>query len=327
MYSPHFRLGRDGYIFFLWNSFEYEPPNCYWPYYCESFDYGLTWTQPQLIWQDSLPYSDMSNVTGWWYDYDCEVVNDTPVATLELSTQNNDYGEIWVYRPASGSPGSWNFVGTKLVGGDSTAPQPYARFPTVAADNRGDIFIGYQAIFMTPTDTGPDVGMFERRHYRNRWEDWGQITHNFNNLEEKMLEFAHNAPRVLRDSIIIGMIYTDAGDYPTTGNLYFDYATIPPYPGISEDWQGFQNPFEITVEPNPFRNSVKFIIPPIVGKTRLSIFDATGKLVTSHPSPVASNCFVWDGKKFDGSLANPGIYFFKISTPNGLAQGKVILAR
>ena len=333
MGGPHFRFGNDGYIFFLWNRQTESYPDLYWPYYCESYDYGLTWTQPQLIWQDNPPYADMSNVTGWWYDYDCEVVRDTPVATVKLATRDNDYGEIWAYRPDGGSPGDWHFRGTKLVGGDSTAPEPFARYPTIAADDRGDIFVGYQAIFETPTDTGYDCGMFVRPYDRSVWLDYGQITHDFMTTEEKLLEFAHNVPMVGAspyDSAVVGFIYTNAGDYPTTGNLYFDYVAIPLYfPYIAEANHPKFNKCDVTVSPNPFRNLVKFMLPPLPGKIRLSIFDATGKLVrilTTNNKKLTTELF-WDGRKPDGSLASSGVYFYNISSADAQAKGKVILTR
>ena len=330
MAGPHFRFGNDGYIFFLWNRQQESNPALYWPYYCESFDYGLTWTQPQLIWQDTPPYPDMSNVTVWWYDYDCEVVNDTPVATLKLSTQGNDYGEIWVYRPDGGTPGDWHFRGTKLVGGDSTAPQPCARYPTLAADSDGNTYIGYQALFIIPGDTVWDCGVCGRRFYLSYWFDFGRCTFNGNAIEEGYLEFAHNArwenwePRSL-----IGMIYNDAGDYPTSGNLYFDYCSIL-WMQIEEAEPTFLKDFKVVVTPNPSRNSVRFSFRGQTSGERLQIYDVTGKLVRELPTsnirhPISE--LVWNGRKSDGSLASPGLYFYNISSPNGICQGKVILTR
>jgi hypothetical protein len=329
--TPHFRFGSDGYMFFLWNREQVSNPDILWPYFCESFDYGVTWTQPQLIWQNNPPYQDMSNVKGWWYMYDCEVVNDTPVAAIKLGSENYDYGEIWVYRPVSGGPGSWQFEGTKLVGGDSTSPQTYARFPTVAADDNGSIFIGYQAIFETPSDTGQDCGLFVRPVGHNNWYDWDMITHNAGDLEENHLEFAHNAPIIgtePNDSVIVGMIYHNASDYPTTGNLYFDYKAIAyediRNPGVAESRITNMRLTSISAVPNPFQNSVKFLIPAQAGETNLSIYDITGKMVIDFNG---NSELVWNGRNSDGSLARPGIYFYHISTTIGIFQGKVILTK
>ncbi len=333
-FPPHFRFGRNGYMFFLWLQ---EVGNSrYWPYYCESFDYALTWTEPRPLW-DTPPYPDMSNVTGWWYNFDCEVASDTPAATLSYSTGNYDYGEIWVYRPDSGQAGNWHFKGIKLVGGDSTAPQTYARFPTIAADDTGSLFIGYQAIFETPSDTGPDIGLFVRPAWKDTWVDWGMITNNRSDIEEKHLEFAHNAPIVETypdDSVVIGMIYHDAADFPTTGNLYFDwfaihYDSIRRFQEITGINQKNSRKLMIEVLPNPFNKLTRFTIPSNIGQIKLTIFDVTGKLVRTLISTNQKSTpnLIWDGRKGDGNKVNAGIYFYTATSGNNTYQGKIILTR
>ena len=327
MATPHFRFGSDGYMFFLWNRQEESNPSLYWPYYCESFDYGVTWTNSQVIWQGTPPYPDMSNVGGWWYTYDCAVVNDTPVAVMKLGSGTYDYGELWVYRPTGGSPGSWQFTGTRLVGGDSTAPQTIERYGAVGQDSRGDIFVGYQAQFESPTDTGPDAGMFVRPYNRNYWKDWGLITEDASTIEEKDLEFAHNVPIVGTspdDSALVGFIFNNAGDYPTTGNLYFDVAAVPIswIDGIAESNRPVLNKPNLTVAPNPFRKSVKFLIPTQMAEPKISIFDATGKLVRE-----LNTTTVWDGRSSNGIKVNAGVYFYNIATRTSKYHGKVILTQ
>ncbi len=334
MATPHFRFGSDGYIFFLWNREQESNPDLYWPYYCESFDYGVTWTQPQLIWQNNPPYPDMSNVSGWWYTYDCVVVADTPCASMKFNSGNYDFGEIWVYRPTGGSPGNWQFTGTRLVGGDSTAPQTIARYATLAQDDRGDIFIGYQANFVTSTDTGFDCGMFVRPYNRDVWLNWGMVTHGryAGATDQAQLEFAHNAPIVGSspdDSAVVGFIWTNAQDYPTTGNIYFEYDAVPiiwidTATGIAESNHQKMNKVSLTVTPNPFNNLVKFNISAQAEETRLTIYDITGKMVREFNR---NSELVWNGRKSDGSLARLGIYFYRITTKNSNFQGKVILMR
>lgn len=331
-FPPHFRFGNNGYMFFLW--LQSVGNNLYWPYYCESFDYALTWTEPRPLWDDTPPYPDMSNVTGWWYQYDCEVVRDTPTVAIKLGEGNYDYGEIWVYRPDSGVAGNWHFKGKKLLGGNSSTPETYARYPTIAADDIGNAFIGYQAFFALPGDTVFDVGLFARPAVEDSWYDWGRITFNGNTIEENHLEFAHNAPLIANgDSTIIGMIYHNAGTYPTTGNLYFDYFILPnpPIPPlVSIETQPTKlNQFEVVVMPNPFRITVKFILPTFTDKVTVSIFDVTGKLVrkliAKNQQPTTD--LIWDGKNQNGRLTNPGVYFYTILVGNEQCHGKIILTR
>ena len=331
MWGPHFRFGSDGYIFFLFCRLVEGTADRYWPYFCESFNYGETWTDPQPIWQDIPPYEDMSDIKCWWYMYDCEVVNDTPVATLKLGTANYDYGEIWVYRPDSGSAGSWHFKGTKLVGGDSTAPQTYARFPTIAADDNGNAYIGYQAFLIIPGDTVFDCGIFVRPANQDTWIDYGRCTFNGDDIEENHLEFAHNAPLIDNGTkVLIGMIYHNAGDYPATGNLYYQtYDTLNPI-GIAESKPTQKKLLTLTVTPNPFQKMVKFTLPPDLGEAKLRIYDVTGKLVcellTSNIQSPTSE-LTWDGRNINGTLVNSGVYFYNVSSKTGNIAGKVILSR
>jgi hypothetical protein len=333
--SPHFRFGSDGYMFFLWIRQQESNPALYWPYYCESFDYGVTWTQPQLLWQNTPPYPDMSEVTTWSRGFDCEVVEDTPVATVKLSTRNYDFGEIWVYRPISGSPGNWTFEGTKLVGGDSTAPGTFARYPMIAKDDSGDVFLGYEKLFANPNDTAFDLGLFVRPARCDSWIDFGRCTFNGDTILESNPQFAYNAPIIGNgDSVIVGMIYIGGGTYPVDSNLYFDYRVIPydsiqMYQGIIESNHPALNQFQISVTPNPFRNSIKFMIPPQIGKVTVSIFDVTGKLVrilTTNNQKLTTD-LIWDGKYQNGRLTTPGIYFYTITSGSNQCQVKIILTR
>ncbi len=319
--GPHFRFGNDGYMFFLWNRQQESNPGLYWPYYCESFDYGVTWTQPQLIWQNLPPYPDMSNVTSWSHSYDCEVVRDTPVATIKLSSGNFSYGEIWAYRPISGGPGSWNFLGTKLVGGDSTAPMSFAITPSIAADDSGNAYIGYQKIFETPSDTGPDIGLFVRPASQDTWIDYGRCTFNFDSIQECHLEFAHNAP-IVGDSVIIGMIYHGGGIYPNPLYLYFDSYKIP-RPGIQEITRKLTSNFKVKVLPNPFSNRLTFSYPKS-NNVILEIFDVSGRIIQKQKSNQSSTSINWDGKDLQGKSIPMGVYFYKLNTDKNSATGKII---
>jgi hypothetical protein len=323
MWGPHMRFGSDGYIFFLWNRQLESNPDQYWPYFCESFDYGVTWSQPQLLWQNTPPYPDMSTIRSWWYKYDCEVVRDTPAVIIQFSSGNLDYGEIWAYYPVSGGPGSWQFQGEKLVGGDSTSPQTYARSPTVAADDNGNIFAGYQAVFETPIDTGYDCGLFVRRAGQNTWIDWGMITENFDDIEEKNMEFAHNAPRD-GDNSIVGMIFHNAADYPTTGNLYFHYVSLNP-DGIAEPEHTNFNNSKITIAPNPAINNfaVKYLLPK-AGPVSLQIYDITGTLVKSYNnSNLSQNGLVL----IDTKILSSGVYILRFISEETNITRKVVIEK
>lgn len=316
--GPHFRFGVDGYIFCLYLGQDELP------YYRESFDYGLTWTDPQLIWQNNPPYPNMTNVTCWTHGYDCEVVQDVPVATIKLSSASYEYGEIWSYRPISGGPGNWVFNGTRLVGADSTDPGTYARYPSIAADDNGNTYIGYQAIFATPTDTGPDIGLFVRPSNQDTWIDYGRCTFNCSDIEERFLELAHNAP-IVGDSVIIGMIYSNAGSYPTAGYLYFDHYKIP-RPGIQEITSKLASRLDVEVKPNPFSTQLTFSYPKS-NTVSLEVFDVRGRAVYKIDRAGQSHSINWKGRDLNNITLPSGVYFYKLNTNNNSATGKVIKNR
>jgi len=345
MAGPHFRFGSNGYMFFLWNRAAPGTEDRYWTYYCESFNYGETWTEPQLIWQNDPPYPiTMNDVKSWWYTYDCEVVRDTPVAAVKFSTANLEYGEIWVYRPDSGTAGNWHFKGTKLVGGDSIAPQTYACYPTLAADDSGNTFIGFQAFYIVPPDTlsRPDLGLFARPAIQDTWYDWARITTNGGEITERFLELAHNAPLFANgESTTVGMIFTTADSFPFAGNLYYHHFNctnppIPPPDEIAENNKQTLTRFEVTATPNPFRNSVKFsCLSQSAGcfkHIELAIYDITGKLVKEIRYALSRNSkneLIWDGRNQAGALVNAGVYFYCLRQSAGCFKhkGKLIFTQ
>jgi flagellar hook assembly protein FlgD len=60
---------------------------------------------------------------------------------------------------------------------------------------------------------------------------------------------------------------------------------------------------------------------------KLKIYDATGRLVTSHKLPVASHCFIWDGRDNIGRSVSPGVYFIRLETDDFKQIEKVIRSR
>ena len=310
-FGPHFRFGSNGYMFFFWLEADSSQPDIYCPYYCESFDYALTWTEPRPL---PAPCSSSCH----WYGYDCEVVRDTPVAVTRFLTGNYEYGKVIVYRPDSGGPGNWHFKMT-ILNGDTL---PYARLPNLAADDSGNTFVVYTGTFIVDDETVSDCGVFARPAQEDTWYDWGRCTFQGN---VGYMEAAHNAPIIANgDSTIIGLIHTNAGTYPNTGNLYFDCITlpnppIPPWVGIKGE---LPKPTKILVSPNPSRRYVKFVARAPISS--LVIYNATGKLVASYQSLGSS--FVLDGQSASGGL-NPGVYFYSVRSGSNRYQGKIVLSR
>ncbi|MFB0509436.1 MAG: FG-GAP-like repeat-containing protein, partial [bacterium] len=83
---------------------------------------------------------------------------------------------------------------------------------------------------------------------------------------------------------------------------------------------------ELIVCPNPFHKSVNFSCAneKILS---LSIYDAMGRLVTSHKPKVTGHCFTWDGQDKIGRLVRSGVYFVRIHTANRILNIRAVLQR
>lgn len=75
--------------------------------------------------------------------------------------------------------------------------------------------------------------------------------------------------------------------------------------------------------PNPFnpQTTIRFTSGQS-GKATVRIFSVTGQLVRTLTTTVAAgpnNMVQWNGKKSDGTPVSSGVYFFKVSFPDGRA--------
>ena len=64
--------------------------------------------------------------------------------------------------------------------------------------------------------------------------------------------------------------------------------------------------------PNPFskKTEIKWYLPI----TKIRIYNAVGRLVTSHQPPVTSHCLVWDGCDNRGKEVKQGVYFVMLES-------------
>jgi parallel beta-helix repeat protein len=84
----------------------------------------------------------------------------------------------------------------------------------------------------------------------------------------------------------------------------------------------------LRVAPNPFYDRVNInyqINRP--EDIKLKIYDASGRLVTSHKLPVTSHCFIWAGRDNSGRKVMPGVYFIHFEADNYNRIEKVVLLR
>ena len=78
---------------------------------------------------------------------------------------------------------------------------------------------------------------------------------------------------------------------------------------------------DLSVFPNPFNNSVSFMLDNEEGLVQFDVFDSYGRLVYEKETYLdnQNNKLIWNA----GNMAG-GIYYYRIKSRNGLAVGKII---
>lgn len=112
------------------------------------------------------------------------------------------------------------------------------------------------------------------------------------------------------------------------------YTTDPPFPsGVADKYgvTGDLRKVRLAAYPNPFRSSATISWGvPIAGNVSLKLYDAAGREVrnlVSRGMNAGRYTVTWDGRADNGKRVAEGIYFCKLSTPTGMQQQKVIVAR
>jgi hypothetical protein len=88
---------------------------------------------------------------------------------------------------------------------------------------------------------------------------------------------------------------------------------------------------QVAVGPNPFQGSTLFRYQPVaLGPVRIDIWDVAGRRVRRIVAPavgMAGQGAAWDGMDDGGRTVAAGVYFYRMSTPDGAAQGAVVRLR
>jgi len=97
-------------------------------------------------------------------------------------------------------------------------------------------------------------------------------------------------------------------------------AAAPPAPALHVD-----------LAPNPFasRTAISYVLPS-AGAVKLSVFDASGRLVrvlVSARVSAGAHRVEWDGASAGGRRAPAGLYWYRLETPSGAATGKLALLK
>ena len=83
--------------------------------------------------------------------------------------------------------------------------------------------------------------------------------------------------------------------------------------------------------PNPFKPET-WITYTVIHKTHvdLNVYDVNGRLVATLASgevEAGDHRVAWNGRDREGRRASPGIYFYKLETPDGVCSRRMALIR
>jgi hypothetical protein len=113
-------------------------------------------------------------------------------------------------------------------------------------------------------------------------------------------------------------------NYTVTRTPAFDV----PADGVLSQEERILSPM-LQIQPNPFKSqtTIRYMLPANSINTSLEIYDATGRLVTSHQPTVNNNCFIWDGKDTRGRDIKNGVYFCCLTTDNQTIKKRITVLR
>jgi len=339
MDTPHFRFGTGGYIFaYFQRDTVVGPDTLRWPYCIESTDNGLTWIPPGgkcfFTSTNPPPYPQYSL---WWYNYDCEVINNTPYVVLSpgVPGQHRDRTEFW---KASGPIGNRTWTLTLLGGNNPPGQDSIVREVSITT---GKDFVRFaNSIAVTgniTTGSGTDVRCWVSNDLGTTWRYLGRLNIPLA-AADGPIECAHIPGRdtsLSTQSTNVWLHFV----YWATNSIYYAGRSIR-WVGIEEDpGTGVKNQkVQLTVTPNPFTQSTRiaFLIPGSPGKAtgmRLQVYDASGRAVKNlSPDLVSSivnraSTVTWRGDDDNGNLLPSGTYFVEAATGSRRVLRKISLLR
>jgi hypothetical protein len=117
-----------------------------------------------------------------------------------------------------------------------------------------------------------------------------------------------------------GVVYTRAGFFYIPHGLYFDAPWL-----ANAEHEAASRPAagQLRIVPTLTRGAVS--IAPPSGTRLIRIFDASGRVVRSFPSPLSE--FRWDGRNAAGERVSNGIYLIRAEGETGASTGRVIVTR
>ncbi len=315
--APHIRFGSGGYLFaYFQRDTVVGPDTLLWPYYIESTDNGLTWIPPTgKCLFTSAPYRQWS---GWWYNYDCEVVNNVPYVVISpgVPGQHRDRTEFW---KASGPVGNRTWTMTLLGGSSPPGQDSIVREVSIVT---GKDYARFAENIAVISKIGTASGTSPRCWVSN---DLGSTWRYLGNLNiplaaaDNPLECAHVPGRGTNPVTDVWLHFV----YWSGNSVYYDGKNITwAELGRVSGTDGSSVTRPITIYPNPARKGIwltkrdddrlKYLV---------RIYDVAGKLVMTAAIDQDRSGWV------NLAALTPGTYFVEVTSRTSWLVEKLIIAR
>ena len=278
--TPIPRIGSNGYVAVITDWYiDYGYGATVAPIFMESMDGGQTWIDTIRLWDVTTGGAPYDSAGGWWYVYDFVLdANNKPHIIWKFGTGDHEYGDVWYYTPGGGQPGAWtNWTATVLVGdgqGGTVATQP-----TIGITDGGVLVATYKSFFISGSDTLPDIGLLVSADGGATWVDT-LIEESPDAMNEEAFEIPAKLYCENHNLHVVGS-YTD-NDTPDHVYFYGTTYTV----GVEEN----NNPavgVKLSVPGVVSGNARLTFSVPVSGKVNISVFDITGRKVSTLYNGIA----------------------------------------
>ncbi|MEO0225416.1 MAG: T9SS type A sorting domain-containing protein, partial [candidate division WOR-3 bacterium] len=321
--APHIRFGTGGYLFaYFQRDTAIGPDTLLWPYYIESTDNGLTWIPrngKSLL--ETIPYPRYSL---WWYDYDCEVVNNNPIVALTpvFPGTHADRLEVW---KGTGPVGNRTWTNTLVVG--QTPPGQDSIFTFVSVVTSKDFARGQNSIgvigYRRPGSGIAGPRLWHSTDLGNTWTYRGKLFDVGGYLDP--VEFAHIVSRG-DNPITDGRLHAV---YYLTNDIYHHSVNVRNFiTGIEEsNLLHLAGKDRFKIWPNPAHNRIRLMVDNLQSeRIYLKIFDPAGRMVKALYLPKLHSASL-KTIDIDISSLSSGAYFVEIKTSKERILEKLIIIR
>ncbi|HMB70794.1 MAG TPA: T9SS type A sorting domain-containing protein, partial [bacterium] len=226
--------------------------------------------------------------------------------------------------PAPGAPAGMEFLGG--LAGFVLAPTGQVAFYTTAFDpltfvTASGVWATDPAGVLTPVLLGDETITVRPADDRTVANGFGGITLAEGSAGEDGWQHGFNAS----GDLAVAVVFTDG----TAGVLVMHLG--PPGAVSALPGAATESPFRLTAAPNPFRSTTELrFATHSPGTTDLRVFDATGRLVRNL-SPASGRAgeraVTWNARNDAGRHVASGVYFVRLSGPEGSEWKRVSLVR